>query len=172
MTTTTTIPLQFNFTMPTGSPTCCCGVGSCCGRKLPGITAPYQTGAEYYPLIMNCTITAQENCSCPASPLSFELDWQGDEWFRDSVSVGTCPSYNYPITNIWLQCAANGNWRGGFTWGDGCGMVTFDLVASKNAEDECDPFTASTTVEVTNAYCCGFTSPPVPAKSLFIEFYE
>jgi hypothetical protein len=170
MTTIIEIPLEFVFTMPEGAPRCCCISNTCCGRQIPGLG--YLEGEEYYPLTMCVTFTNVNECTCLDTPLNGTLDWQGDMWFLDELNP-YCSSggYDYPITDIWLQCGQD-NWYGGFTWGSGCGDVTFTLTPTLNEDGNCDPFYATADVEITDPYCCGFHLPVNVDKKMRIEFFE
>jgi hypothetical protein len=170
MTTTTTIQVEFEFSMGEGAPTCCCHTDNCCGRKIPGLG--FMEGPEYYPLLMHVRFSNEWECTCLDLPVEAPLVWQGDQWYCDYVVVPNCSEYNYNITDIWLQCNGSGTWRGGYTWSTGCGDVDLDLVADLNEDGECNPFHATAIVEVTDVYCCGFHIPVNVDKLMKIDFYE
>lgn len=153
----------------------CCCLGDCCGRTVPG-PPPYDVGPLYYPTTMHGRVSGLGSCICPPSPVEFDLQWDGDKWYKDLLETANdCPSFSYDITDIWLQCVSSGLWRAHFVWGpfeDGCDEQLFDVAAELNEDGECDPFIGEATLEINTLYCCGFMTPPVSGKQLKWEFWE
>jgi hypothetical protein len=122
---------------------------------------------------MHIKISPLGKCACPDPPLTFDLEWDGNQWYKASESIGYCPGFYEDLTDIWLQCSS-GNWYAHFKWGTACFDQIFQLTPVLNSQGQCDPFSASKelTITTTDPYCCGFSTPPITDKRILVEVWE